>query len=322
MAQFSSNFQADTLGIPPSGWTKRWRATLVSPGSTFDVTTTDEGQFTSFGDRHVYANNLINNSQSCISFNAVGDVSDVDVTMRLRGQSSVSDWAPGPVIRGSGIASTSETGYTVHIDASNDEIVLDKFVGGGARQVVASAVFNDVSPLTAWFYVRIQAVGTALKVRHWIEGADEPSTWDIEVTDSSIAGPGWIGIWSYNGDGQFDWLGAGTAGSAPPSPPSAEGAARVTQTTLEVLRTGNPKSRVSQATLEVLRTGDPNARVSQAMLEVLRSPVGSAARVSQATLEVMRSPAMPEARVTQAVLEVMRSRPGPSGQANIQFTVS
>lgn len=66
------------------------------------------------------------------------------------------------------------------------QLRLYKRTGGTTTQVGSSVAFTLSASTT--YGMTLQCVGTAIKGRIWT--GTEPSTWQIEVTDSSVAGPG------------------------------------------------------------------------------------------------------------------------------------
>jgi hypothetical protein len=68
-----------------------------------------------------------------------------------------------------------------------------------------------------WFWVRSRVVGTTIQLRFWLDGNAEPGTWTFENTDATVAGAGWIGLYS-NRDQliEVDVYGVGTNGDAAP----------------------------------------------------------------------------------------------------------
>lgn len=54
-----------------------------------------------------------------------------------------------------------------------------------------------------WYWLKLQAIGTAIKGKAWADGDSEPGTWDIEITNATY-GSGYCGFGGESNNGQFD----------------------------------------------------------------------------------------------------------------------
>jgi hypothetical protein len=88
--------------------------------------------------------------------------------------------------------------------------------------------FNFV-PTDEWLYMRLRINGTGatvtLQARIWSQHQLEPTTWDIDTTDTSgsrITAAGWVGVGRlvHTGNVYWDAMGVGTNGDAAPIPTS------------------------------------------------------------------------------------------------------
>ena len=141
---------------------------------------------------------------------------DVDIYLRcqISNASSAQVWI---VARGSG-NSTAETGYFFGIFANNGDIRL-RYYNSASQSTVAtaSATFNT----TDEFGLRFNLSGTTLKGRFWnASTSSEPSTWDINTTDSTLTSSGWVGVGQFQTDA-IDVLGIGLGTSGDDAPTSA-----------------------------------------------------------------------------------------------------
>lgn len=91
-----------------------------------------------------------------------------------------------------------------YLDSQNYYLGELAFEPGGAinariRKVVAGVTSNlatDVSTgmtlnTPSFYWVKLQIIGTTLRLRAWADGTTEPSTWLITATDSSLASGTW-----------------------------------------------------------------------------------------------------------------------------------
>ena len=156
-----------------------------------------------------------NNDLWSFSFDSVPDAADVEVLARVA-LGSNADESYGLVVRGSGAAG-SETGqiYWINLfeDASHD-VVVD-----GTR----SANFVSSGPASpgARLWLRLQASGSQIRGRAWLNGLAEPSDWDFENADGGLDAAGWCGLLvrtANGGNRYFDYFAAGVSGVPAPMP--------------------------------------------------------------------------------------------------------
>ena len=177
---------------PNDDWTERWHTTLAA--CTIESGGDHGGQFlrVDHSGENRYA----------LSWDAVGDVADVDIIARIRWAEQLQGVAR-VYARGSG--TTGETGYFVDVHSDTDEIELWRYNNGAATQIgsaLSKAIVEDT-----WYWLRFRVVGTALKYKMWIDGVSEPVSWDKEETDATLA-TGWVGFGSYRGNfNDCDWFG-------------------------------------------------------------------------------------------------------------------
>lgn len=118
---------------------------------------------------------------------------------------------------------TSQDGYGILFRAGASTAYGYRFGGtprlvsiapnGGTLATLATQTTQLVTQ-TNMFWVRINANGTALKVRVWQDGDGEPGTWAMSVTDSNYSS-GLIGLRSSinNCDWYVDWISVADANS-------------------------------------------------------------------------------------------------------------
>jgi len=132
-------------------------------------------------------------------------------------------------VRGSGAAG-SETCYllegtqTATKGGNRTAFGVYKMVGGTATSIGGLLAKTSVWSAGQQYQFRFRVSGTALMFRTWLDGASEPSTWDISITDATISAAGKIGIASRAIDIAYSIFafGVGTGGdSAPTSAVSA-----------------------------------------------------------------------------------------------------
>lgn len=202
-SQFFTDFSDMPLNEMPVGWAPRWRAT----GATWEVR--EES-----GTRLLYHTNATGAGRRGLAWE-VGTVEDAEIVVAYR---ATPGWTR-PVIRGRGVEG-AETGYYGGIRSSSSA-ANGKYVEG-TNTIPLGDSSGDTSFSDANIYVtRFRVEGSLVKSKTWLEGDPEPAGWVIEDTDSTITGPGWIGLVTYSGGAsdefRFYWVGIGLAGATAPT---------------------------------------------------------------------------------------------------------
>jgi hypothetical protein len=106
----------------------------------------------------------------------------------------------------------------------SDNVHITRF-NAGSRSLLAIEYARTSNPTVNWTSYRFRKSGANFKVRYWITGTPEPTTWDIEITESENQlaagkiGMGYFGLTV----GSVEFLGIGTNGDAAPTAPLPTG---------------------------------------------------------------------------------------------------
>lgn len=124
------------------------------------------------------------------------------------------------IVRASG-ADESATHYSVMVAGS----VLRVYKCVGADTPTQIGTISRAHTTGVDYWIRLRVNGSSIQCRDWADGSGEPGTWQIDVTDTSVTGVGWVGAALYGAgtttSGALRQLGVGTNGdSAPASAPS------------------------------------------------------------------------------------------------------
>jgi hypothetical protein len=297
--------------FPSSILTKRWHTANETTAAAAASAVAEDG--------YVFNAEWSASARRLISWDALdgdADRDDIELLARfqLEGTSRV-DLEFGLVVRGSG-TDTTETGYVVYLEEifSNDiRLILGELSSGTFSNVQTgtprtfSERFQD-----GWWYLRFRANGTSLQARMWKDGyEDEPSTWDIDATDSTHTAAGWNGFYCGAANKLFtvDYLSAGTAGASAPLRVDTDNPYRLTTAQLHALhRDASPPVRLTTAQLHALhRDANTPVRLTTAQLHVLYVIQTQDVRLTQqvAELAVQQNLANIEARSTQQIVEVL-----------------
>lgn len=157
--------------------------TLSGTAANFDVTA-------GAGTSSIASGNVTQNAMA-----AGAEVADVEGHLLV----SVPNVATGAALILGGLTRASTgNGYHYRIEFGTDGRIgckLSKFVGGAFSEIAAN---NPVPGLTysagqVW-RVRFRNFGTTLRMKVWIDGESEPSSWTLATTDTSLAA-GSVGAW-------------------------------------------------------------------------------------------------------------------------------
>jgi hypothetical protein len=89
------------------------------------------------------------------------------------------------------------------------------------RKIVANTTTSLNSPAitwtpNTWYWVRLRAIGNAIKGKYWQLGSAEPAAWTAEATDSDITAAGYAGLYSSNAvDPSFGYIAVAPGSPAP-----------------------------------------------------------------------------------------------------------
>jgi hypothetical protein len=133
---------------------------------------------------------------------AANSSSVLNYTMKLAGRVLYSGDSFGAWVRGN----NTNSGYSFLIDTYNNVVNIYR-----AGSKVASASLNGTVH-TSWYWIRFVANNTAnnkqadIYLRLWLNGAAEPSKWNLTYTDDLPLLAGTFGIWGYSDGARFDNL--------------------------------------------------------------------------------------------------------------------
>lgn len=122
------------------------------------------------------------------------------------------------------VGGSGDNGYTAYkVDVRGPdiddpkEIRITKFFEGSADFGITSASidFDEGDVLHVRF--RWNAGTSEIKARVWLDGNSEPSSWDVETTDSDITDSGTIGLFNYGNTFYYSRIGVGTDGDPAPT---------------------------------------------------------------------------------------------------------
>lgn len=176
-----TDFSEYTTGVALSDWTERWNtgyvSNVVQAGGTYTYQIGKELWInTSATPRNILTWDILDNKQ------------DVDVLVLIT-SSDVMNYGLRIYARSSGSAG-SEQGYMCDFE-SGETTTISKYVSGTYTIIATNSLipFDD-----NYYWFRFRVVGTSLKLKVWQHNHPQPYDWSIETTDSSITGPGWVGI--------------------------------------------------------------------------------------------------------------------------------
>lgn len=204
--QLFTNFAEYTLNQKPADWSTRWNtggwSVVADAGGSGGVVLRDTGSATQLRG---------------LSWDVLADVTDAEIVFRWRTSN-----AAGPVRgvhRGAGSSSATQSGY--HAGAQNATTrSIQKAINSATSTTLASAAV--ATSTNTWMVTRVRCVGGHLSSRTWVAASTEPTTWDLEVDDTSLTS-GWLGlrIFAVGVTCDIDWFGVGLGTSTAPTAPVA-----------------------------------------------------------------------------------------------------
>lgn len=85
--------------------------------------------------------------------------------------------------------------YRFRFHGIDQKLYIDKLINGTSTQIgIASFTFSTGT----WYTGRVQAIGSALKVKAWQRSGSEPGSWGLEITDTNVTAAGVSAIGSYS----------------------------------------------------------------------------------------------------------------------------
>lgn len=284
MATFSTNFGNYTVDQQPVGWTPRWTLTNAT-WLTKAKTGTEAGK--------VLEKISSVDARRFFSLDALDNAVDVEILVRFRtslgGSSSYTQQ-----IRLGGRCSGevgAETGYQLNFSTTaGGAFNLFKYVNGVSSNI-GGQYDNNSFVADTWYYLRFRINGSALSAKIWLDGDEEPTSWQVSVDDTSISAGGWAGLGNYESSGtvDFDFFSYGTGGDAAPLPVSTETEIRIAGAQLQTLVTASePELRIAGASLQTLVTAsEPELRIAGASLQTLVTASEPELRVAGVLLQVL-----------------------------------
>lgn len=197
----------------PTGFTSRHSST----GFTFSVQNDAIGGSISGKE---FKFDGINNVISAVSMDRAGAFADGEVLVR------------GYAISTSGGAALLTASLRIQgsdPNVSSYRVQLRSLSNAGANlrleSVDAGTLTNLANPSFSWsantrYFLRLRVIGTNIRARAWQSGTPEPSTWNINVNNSTITGAGYAGFGAGApaGDPAFDYIAVAIGGGTAPRP--------------------------------------------------------------------------------------------------------
>lgn len=153
---------------------------------------------------------------------------------------------------------------------------LAKYVSGSFTELGS---VDSPDAIQQWKRGKFQKTGTTLRIKTWLDADPEPSTWDIELTDTSLSSGGKIGLAYISqtnaGDkAEFDFFAVGTNGDPAPTGPVGPGGDEQDVTLVS-------GQQITQATaVDVNQAAAINAIVASQQTQSQATPVQQVAALS------------------------------------------
>ena len=211
MAQYFTDFSEYSLGqISNNESDADWTAWLYYHDA-WDIVTVS-------GDKRL-SNPSTNGARRALTWDAVPSVADVEIYAEV--PPNVGGGFPNSTFAlrldpAQNLYNNGNSAYLCRVGLQGSNATVFGYANSSTFSAASAA--HGVSD-TANAKVRVRVVGANFKVRIWAAGDPEPTTWLIDVDDSTISTAGLVGSNFFNGGGVFTTYGVGTNGD--PAPTSA-----------------------------------------------------------------------------------------------------
>lgn len=187
------DFEANTAGTHPAGWTDRWM-----PGADFVEVLATDGQDDASKVLSLDASTAEYHLISMDAADALTNVADVDILALVGIPDSGGSLSAQLIARGSGdIGGGTESMYAVDLEGF-DSIRLIRLVNGTWTNSTAAYA----TTAGTWHWLRLRVEGNTQKAKAWPFGQAEPGTWHHENTWTDLTG-GWVGVGSWSATPPF-----------------------------------------------------------------------------------------------------------------------
>lgn len=137
------------------------------------------------------------------------NATDFDMTVKVAPNALASGASIAGAILGRYIDSNNHYLFRIRFSSLAGNSIfasIQKQEGGITTTLGSEAATALTHTAGASYWVRAQATGTTLRLRLWADGAGEPTTWDISLSDNTFTGPGAIGLRSILTSGNTNML--------------------------------------------------------------------------------------------------------------------
>lgn len=167
---YSNTFESETTGALPANWAN------VSP-AVAQVTTTSPVK----GSKSLGQASTVDGNVAMYSGNSSLTDQDVSLVTAVAAVVASNASTAQPVVRGS---SDGQNHYVVVAQVTN--LVIYKRVSGSYTAIATVAHGLTITTGTV-LWLRLQATGTTIRARVWIDGNTEPTGWTASATDSTYS---------------------------------------------------------------------------------------------------------------------------------------
>jgi hypothetical protein len=181
-SDYATHFAEDAVGQAPALWTE----TAYPVGSDW-LLASESGAV----DGRSLRNVVTTTGRHILRLDAVpasGGTQEILVRMRM---GDADTRGPGVALRHT--MGSAESGYVAYLRPTQNLVEINAFVNGAWALVGAATFQNDPG---LWYWLRFRVEGSTLRVRAWIDGQQEPTSWTYSGTNSSLSA-GTTGLYTY-----------------------------------------------------------------------------------------------------------------------------
>lgn len=171
MGTISYDFESDTPGSEPSGWSKQYEGIVGGTLNVADDSGDNVWQIQPNGVTHLI----------CHNDDVPTDLDDYDISGELTRVDSGTQVRI--YLRNNNGDNSSMSGFRCSVTSTG--IFLDSITNRSSTDLIDSA--SKAHPVGTKFGFRFECTGTTVRARTWLASGSEPGTWDVSGTSSDFA---------------------------------------------------------------------------------------------------------------------------------------
>lgn len=193
MATFLDDFEAQTIGQFPAGWTNRWAAS--------------SGTIQASGSGKVLDQMPASDARRVATLDAAGTFADGEVVAKFLPPASFTNSQSCCFVFGrvSGAAGSENAIYAfITYQGGVYKLAISQYLNG-ASSVLAAGVALGAAIMNSPFWIRLNYNGGSVKAKIWPDGTVEPTAWtNTSTTSATVLAANAAGVGAFSGNSALD----------------------------------------------------------------------------------------------------------------------